>query len=91
MREQLDRLQTVVDLSNVRFGIVPMDVELVTAPQNSFVMYDDLVRVETFLGESEHRGEAAAKYAAFMELLWAEAATGRGARQLIVKAVEALT
>jgi len=90
MREQLDRLQTVVDLSNIRFGILPMDVELTTTPQNNFVMYDDLVVVETFVGEREHRGEEAERYAAVMDLLWSEARTGREARHLIVKAVDVL-
>lgn len=91
MHEQLDRLQTVIDLSNIRFGILPVDVELETPPEHSFVMYDDVAFVEMFVGEKEFRGEEAERYAAVMDLLWAEAETGRGARQLIVKAVDALS
>jgi hypothetical protein len=68
-----------------------MDVELATTPQNSFCMYDDLVKVETFAGEIEYHGDGRAeKYAEMMDLLWEEAATDANARRLIVKAVDAL-
>lgn len=91
MRAQLDRLQTVVDLDNVRFGIVPMGVRLATTPQNSFQIYDDYVVVETFAGEDEPDDEAVtAKYMRAMDLMWEEAATGSDARRLIVAAADAL-
>jgi len=90
MRDQLDRLQTVIGLTTIRFGILPLGVELATAPQNSFAMYDDLVLVETFVGESIQGADDAAKYADVMELLWAEAVTGPAARRLIVSAANAL-
>ncbi|MEN3612574.1 Scr1 family TA system antitoxin-like transcriptional regulator [Plantactinospora sp. ZYX-F-223] len=50
MRGQLDRLQTIVGLPNIRFGIVPMGVPLTTAPQHAVQLYDDLAIVDTFLG-----------------------------------------
>lgn len=90
MREQLDRLQTVIGLSNIRFGILPADVTLETPPEHAFVMYDDVALVEMFVGEKEFLGEDAERYAEVMDLLWAEAETGAGARQLIVKAAGAL-
>lgn len=90
MRGQLDRLQTVIGMPNVRFGILPMGVKLDTAPQNSFQMYDDLAIVETFVGETTHREDEAESYARAMELLWAEAAEAEDARALILKAVAAL-
>lgn len=87
---QLDRLQTVVGLPNVKFGIIPMGVPLATAPQNSFQMYDDLAIVETFVGETTHQGDDAVAYARVMERLWAQATTGEDARRLILRAVEAI-
>ncbi|MFE9694132.1 Scr1 family TA system antitoxin-like transcriptional regulator, partial [Micromonospora sp. NPDC005806] len=38
MRGQLDPLQTVVGVPNIRFGILPLGVPLATTPQNSFQM-----------------------------------------------------
>jgi transcriptional regulator with XRE-family HTH domain len=91
MRGQLDRLQTVIGVSNIRFGIVPMGLPLATAPQNSFQIYDDLAIVETFIGETTHRDDEAAAYARAMERLWDQAVTGEGARRLIVEAASNLT
>lgn len=90
MRAQLDRLQTAVDLPNVRFGIVPLGKILTTTPQNTFQLYDDLAVVETFVGEDEIDDARAAKYAKVMDLLWEEAVIGNDARRLIVAASEAL-
>lgn len=90
MRGQLDRLQTVIGVSNIRFGIIPMGVPLATAPQNSFQIYDDLAIVETFIGETTHRGDDAAAYMSAMERLWDQAVTGEDARRLIVDAAARL-
>jgi hypothetical protein len=69
MRGQLDRLQTVVGVPNIRFGILPLGVQLATTPpKNSFQMDDDLV--ETFVGETTHRDDEAAAYAKAIERLW---------------------
>ncbi|MBM0224914.1 helix-turn-helix transcriptional regulator [Micromonospora sp. ATA51] len=90
MRGQLDRLQTVVGVPNIRFGILPLGVQLATTPQNSFQMYDDVAIVETFVGETTHRDDEAAAYAKAMERLWKEAITGEDARGLIVRAAQGL-
>jgi transcriptional regulator with XRE-family HTH domain len=93
MRAQLDRLQTAVDLPNVRFGIIPQGVLLRTiTPQNSFQTYDDLPVIEGFHGEEEldDNPRAAAQYARVMEMLWEEAAVGPDARRLIIAAADAL-
>jgi transcriptional regulator with XRE-family HTH domain len=92
MHGQLDRLQTIVGLPNVRFGVVPMAAgsPLTTTPQNSFQIYDDVVIVETFIGETTHRQDEAAAYARVMERLWDAAVTGESARRLIVKAANDL-
>ncbi|SIR90191.1 helix-turn-helix domain-containing protein [Micromonospora avicenniae] len=90
MRGQLDRLQTVVGVPNIRFGILPLGVQLVTTPQNSFQMYDDVAIVETFVGETTHRDDEAAAYAKAIDRLWNEAVTGEDARRLIVRAAQDL-
>jgi transcriptional regulator with XRE-family HTH domain len=86
MRGQLDRLQTVIGMPNIRFGVVPMGRQLRTAPQNSFQLYDDMAIVETFVGETTHRGDEAAAYAQALERMWDDAITGEDARGLIVRA-----
>lgn len=90
MRLQLDRLYSATGLPNVRVGIIPLRVRLSTAPQNSFVLYDDMVVVETFIGETRHFSEEAAQYAKVMEMLWSEAVEGDEARALITAAAKAV-
>ncbi len=90
MHSQLDRLQTVVGLPNVRFGILPLDVELPITPQNSFQLYDDIAIVETFIGESVYRGTEALAYARALERLWDHAITGQQARAAITRATDQL-
>jgi transcriptional regulator with XRE-family HTH domain len=94
MREQLDRLQTVIGLERVRFGIVPMGAELATTPQNSFQMYmgnEPVVIAETFAREVKETEEPnIARYEHAMNLLWEEAVTGEDARRLIIAATQAL-
>lgn len=93
MRAQLDRLQTVIGLDQVRFGILPMGVELPWAPQNSFAIFvsdDPVAIIETFLDQHPYRGEQVEHYSRMMDQLWEEAATGENARQLIIAATQAL-
>jgi hypothetical protein len=90
MRGQLDRLQTVVGVPNIRFGILPLGVQLATTPQNSFQIYDNLAIVEAFVGETTHRDDEAAAYAKAIERLWTESVTGEGARRLVVQAAQDL-
>ncbi|MFB9830677.1 helix-turn-helix domain-containing protein [Actinoallomurus acaciae] len=93
MRSQLDRLQTVIGLERVRFGIVPMGVELSTTPQNSFQIYagdNTVVAVETFIGETFHRDDEAAAYSKALDRMWEEAVTGEQARELIIAATKDL-
>lgn len=90
MRAQLDRLQTVIGMPNVRFGVLPMGASLDTTPQNSFQLYDDTVIVETFVGETIHTDDEALKYRGVLARLWRDAAEGEGARGLILDAVRAL-
>jgi hypothetical protein len=87
MAAQLDRLQSAMNLPNVRFGIIPFGVQIPVTPQNAFQMYDDIAIIETFVSETVHRGPEADAYARVMDLLWAQAVTGAQARRLILQAV----
>jgi transcriptional regulator with XRE-family HTH domain len=94
MRMQLDRLQTVIGLEHVRFGIVPLGRQVATAPQNTVEIYVDgetLAVTETFIGETWHRDEDAAAYGRALDRMWEEAAEGDSARELIARAARALT
>lgn len=90
MRGQLDRLHGVIGLSNVRFGVLPMDAPISTTPQNAFQVYDDTVFVETFVGESVHQGDDAATYTRILARLWDDAVEGEQARRYLVAAAQAL-
>lgn len=93
MRSQLDRLQTIIGLDHIRFGILPMGVELATTPQNSFQIYvadEPVAIVETFIGETSYRGDDAVAYGRALDRMWDEAATEDEARELIIAAQRAL-
>lgn len=89
-RAQLVRLEDVLDLPNVRFGILPQGVRLHTAPQSSFTMYDDMAIVEGFVIDNPYHGAQAARFAQVMERFWPEAAEGAAARALIRQAIKDL-
>lgn len=88
MRGQLDRLQTIVDLPNVRFGVLPMRRQLSAIPVHGFTLVDEVALIETFTGEITHTGAEAERYAEVMDRLWADAVSGEDARQLIVRAAD---
>jgi transcriptional regulator with XRE-family HTH domain len=90
MLGQLDRLQMASLLPNVRLGVIPLGVQIATAPQNSFVFYDDVVRIEGFGGEDEYAGDTAATYERAFALLWQDALEGDDARRLIIRAADSL-
>jgi transcriptional regulator with XRE-family HTH domain len=90
MRGQLDRLQTVIGMPNVRFGVLPLSAPIALAPQNAFQIYDDLAIVETFTAEDQRTGPEAEKYKEIMAKLWEDAAEGEDARRLIVTAAASL-
>ena len=90
MSAQLDRLQTVIGLPNVRFGILPFGIGLPVTPQNSFQLYDGVALVETFVGETAHRGTEAESYSQVLDRLWTHAVTEDRARALLVAAAQAL-
>jgi transcriptional regulator with XRE-family HTH domain len=93
MRVQLDRLQTVIGLEHIRFGIIPMGRPLAWSPQNTVEIYvgeETVAAAETFIGETFHRDEEAAFYGRALDLMWSEAVEGDDARELITRAARAL-
>lgn len=93
MRAQLDRLQTMIGLDRIRFGIIPMGVQLATTPQNSVQVYvEDEPRavVETYFGEHWCDAAETAAYQRVIDLQWKDAVEGERARELIIRAVQSL-
>jgi transcriptional regulator with XRE-family HTH domain len=90
MRSQLQRLESVMDLANVRFGILPQGRRIHTAPQTSFVLYDELAVTENFVSDTPYHGEEAHRFSVVMDRFWTEAVEGDAARELIRSAIEDL-
>jgi hypothetical protein len=55
------------------------------------VLYDDVAKVETVVGESSYTGDEAATYAKILDRLWTVAAEGDAARRLIIRAADELS
>lgn len=91
MRGQLYRLQSLVDVPNIRFGILPLFKQLDAPPENAFQIYDDTVAVESIGGALFYRGDLAQRHVRIYERLWTDAVQGDDARTLIVAAVDNLT
>ncbi len=92
MRAQLDRLQTVIGLENIRFGIVPMGTVLTRTPQASVQIYvgaETIAVAEDFAGETWHRENAEA-YNRGVDRMWEEAVEGDSARELLIRAAQTL-
>lgn len=91
MLAQLDRLLGLTGMPHIKLGIIPFGVLLPTAPQNSFLLFDDdLAVVETIVGENMYHGDEASAYARAMDDLLAEAYFDAAARQLIARAMDEL-
>lgn len=87
MRQQLDRLQSVIGLRNVRLGIMPLGEPIGIFPQNSFELYGDVGYVETFYGDDPKLLiDVVSKYNRVMDLLWESAVDGDKARRIILAA-----
>jgi hypothetical protein len=88
MRLQLDRLISATSMPNVRFGVVPLMRRIHTIVHTGFVVYDDLVIVETPVNEAVFRGEEARIFSATMDRYWSDAIQGEEARALIRSVME---
>ncbi|MFF5790264.1 helix-turn-helix domain-containing protein [Streptomyces sp. NPDC012693] len=89
---QLDRLMSVIGLSNIELGVVPFGVQLRRAPSHAFWIYDRrLVIVETIGTEMWLADtDSIETYERAWEWLHGSAVTGAGARQLIGRVRAAL-
>lgn len=91
MREQLDRLQSVIGARHIRLGIVPLNRRIEMFPEHSFELYDNAGVIRTFLGESlTLAADAVAKYDQIFGVLSEAAVEGGEARQLLLDASHAL-
>jgi transcriptional regulator with XRE-family HTH domain len=90
LRAQLGFLESVIDLPNVRFGVLPLRARIHTAPQSGFVLYDDLGVTEDFVTDNPYHGAEAARFATVMNRFWNEALEGEDARRVIRHAAEQL-
>jgi transcriptional regulator with XRE-family HTH domain len=91
MRGQLDRLLALIGMSHVELSVIPMETRLPVAPMHGFVMFDDLVIVETFGAELVLRESTdTASYAEVFDQLRAVGRRGDDARALISRALAAL-
>lgn len=93
MREQLDRLQTVIGLERIRFGVIPLSAQIRWLPVNSVVIYTGettVAEVETLIGDTILTGPEVADYGAAIDRLWTQAVEGEAARALIAAAAQAL-
>ncbi len=88
---QLDRLVAVSGLSTVELGIIPFGVQVPVWPLSGFRLYDDLVIVESIVGEQNlSEPETVTRYEKYLEWLRDAASTGDNARRLITAAAAAL-
>lgn len=88
---QLDRLLAILGLDNVTLAVIPMGTPLSFAPYFGFLMLDDVVIVEDYLGSNETSGEGAAVFSRIFDLLMDNAVSEKGAvRALIMAAQDSL-
>ena len=92
MLGQLDRLNSLSQLPNVRLGIVGFDATYSTSPWHGFWMYDnERVLVETFSAALDLRQPQEIElYGNVFEELAAVASYGRSARRIINDVMNAL-
>jgi transcriptional regulator with XRE-family HTH domain len=88
---QLDRLIAVSGLPTLELGIIPFEAPVPIWPLGGFRLYDDLVIVESIVGEQQLAGaDDVARYEKYLELLREAATTGRDAVTVIQRSLDAL-
>ncbi len=85
---QLDRLNVLSQLPNIKLGIIPLGATLSTMLQNPFIVLGDTVFAETYGSLVTVTGNEADTYKRFADALMAEALTGDDAQRLCMSAVE---
>jgi Domain of unknown function (DUF5753) len=88
---QLDRLMAVSGLSSLELGIIPFEAAVPVSPLSGFRLYDDLVIVESIVGEQQlAEPDDVARYEKYLELLREAASTGREAAAVIQRSLQSL-
>jgi transcriptional regulator with XRE-family HTH domain len=88
---QLDRLLAVSGLTSLELGIIPFDAPVPVFPLSGFRLYDDLVIVESIVGEQQlAEADDVTRYEKYLQLLRESASTGRKAAAVIQRALESL-
>lgn len=90
MRAQIDRLQSVIGLRNVRLAVLPYGA-CDDVPTHMFEMFDDLVCVETVSREHRYTGTEAQTYIETFTALQKAALTGDDARHFLLRIADELT
>lgn len=86
LRGQLDRLVALIDLPNVRIGVVALGARLPVVVMHAFSIRDDTVTVE--LGHTELVSDDPADlalYGRLLDRLWSVALEGADARALLTR------
>ena len=88
---QLDRLIGITGLSTLELGIIPFEAAVPVMPLSGFRLYDDLVIVESIVGEQQlAEPDDVARYEKYLELLREAASTGREAAAVIQRSLQDL-
>jgi transcriptional regulator with XRE-family HTH domain len=88
---QLDRLMAVSGLASLELGIVPFEAAVPVFPLSGFRLYDDLVIVESIVGEQQlAEPDDLARYEKYLGLLREAASIGREAVPIIRRSIESL-
>ncbi|MGH3467816.1 MAG: helix-turn-helix domain-containing protein [Thermocrispum sp.] len=86
MRAQLDRMATLGGLTNLRFGVIPIDAVLPTVTMHGYTIHDDTVVVEINHTEvATADPDDLALYRRITDQLWSVAAEGDDARAILAR------
>ncbi|TDD41361.1 helix-turn-helix domain-containing protein [Saccharopolyspora elongata] len=89
MRSQLDRLTSLIGITHIRFGILPLDQRLPYMPMHGYWLLDDLALVENITAEIRITDEdEVATYHTLTDRLWTAAAEGDDARGILRRLME---
>ena len=88
---QLDRLMAVSGLASLELCTIPFEAAVPVFPLSGFRLYDDLVIVESIVGEQQlAEADDVARYEKYSELLRGAASTGTEAAAVIRRSLESL-
>jgi transcriptional regulator with XRE-family HTH domain len=88
---QLDRLIGFSGLPGLELGVIPFEAPVRVYPLSGFRLYDDIVIIESIVGEQHLReAEEVARYETYLELLRETASTGPDVAKIIQRALASL-